>query len=303
MTYFSDLHSMTAPSPPISHFVHRNGLRLHHLDWGNSGGQPIVLLHGIRLHAHCWNDFARRFAGEYHVLALDARGHGDSGWSGTGDYHLHTYYEDLCAVMDALDLPPVILAGHSLGARTSMLYTHLHGERVAKLVLVDMGAGLPGVIERQDFSRVTETPPPRDFGSLDEAKDYLGGILKLAPAEMIDESVIHGMRQREDGRYVWKYDPQLGGRPQPMPGKREWDLWEAVKTIACPTLLLRGQNSMVVTPEIGARMSAEMTDFRQEEIANAGHALFTDQPLAFAESMRGFLHPGSSHPVSGGGQS
>ena len=78
-----------------------------------------------------------------------------------------------------------------------------------------------------------------------------------------------------------------------MPGKREWDLWEAVKSIACPTLLLRGQHSKVVTAEIASRMSADMPDCRQEIIANAGHALFTDQPAAFAQSVGAFLNSGS----------
>lgn len=279
---------MSDPSP-ASQFVEVNGLRLHHLDWGGAGRTPVVLLHGIRLHAHCWGDFARRYRGDYRVLALDARGHGDSAWSPEGDYHLHTYYEDLCGVLEACGLERVMLIGHSLGARTAMLYAHLHPERVEKLVLVDMGAGLPNPISRQDFSRITETPPPQDFASHEEAIVYLGAILKQAPRDMIEESVVHGMRENPDGRLTWKYDPSLGIAPRPAPGKREWDLWEAVKTIACPTLLLRGENSKVVTPEIAARMAAEMADCRLEGIANAGHALFTEQPAAFAESVGRFL--------------
>lgn len=279
---------------PTSQYTDAGGLRLHHLDWGNAGRTPVVLLHGIRLHAHCFSNFARRFRDGYHVLALDARGHGDSDWCEDQDYHQHTYYEDLCAVIDGRELQPLVLIGHSLGARTAMLYTHLHPERVVKLVLVDMGAGLPQPISRQDFSRVTETPPPRDFASHEEASDYLAAILSQAPREMIEESVEYGMRQKENGRYTWKYDPRLGGTPQPQPGKREWDLWEVVKTITCPTLLLHGANSRVVTPEIAARMQAEMTDCRLERIERAGHALFTEQPDVFAEHVGKFLNGGGT---------
>lgn len=275
---------------PSSHYVYVKGLRLHHLDWGNPDGTPVVLLHGIRLHAHCWNDFSRRFRDQFHILALDARGHGDSEWSDERDYHLHTYYEDLREVLDARELPPMILVGHSMGARTAMLYAYLHPERVRQLVLVDMGAGLPKAVDKGDFSRITETPPPKDFATHEEASDYLAAILHRAPRDMIEESVRHGMRLTASGRFGWKYDPSLGGRPQPRPGQREWDLWEAVRTIGCPTLLLHGSESRVVTPEIAGRMAEEMADCHLERIDQAGHALFTEQPGTFADSVARFLN-------------
>ncbi len=281
---------MTASAAdPQSHHVQANGLRLHHLDWGNAEKPALVLVHGIRLHAHVWSHFSRAFRDLFHILAVDQRGHGDSAWAPPGHYHLHDYYEDLRAVLDARDLHDITLVGHSLGARVSMLYAHLHPEQVRRLVLVDMGAGLPASIEKVDFSRVTETAPPKDFGSHAEAIEYLGDILRLAPKDMIEESVIFGMRQREDGRWVWKYDPGLGGRPQPRPGTREWDLWQVVKTIRCPTLLLHGQMSKVVTEDIARRMAADMPDCRVQRIDQAGHALFTDQPEAFAASVGRFL--------------
>ena len=274
---------------PESQYVEHAGLRLHHLDWGRSDRPALVLVHGIRLHAHVWGHFARAFRDRYHILALDQRGHGESAWAPDGHYHLHDYYEDLRAVVEARGLKRFVLIGHSLGARVSMLYSHLHPDAVERLVLVDMGAALPASTTTMDFSRVTETPPPKDFTSHEEAIAYLGGILKLAPKEMIEESVHQGLRRNPDGRYTWKYDPRLGGRPQPRPGTREWDLWEVVKTIRRPTLLLRGELSRVVSSEIAQRMGAEMPDCRVEQIDRAGHALFTDQPEAFATSVGRFL--------------
>jgi len=106
---------------------------------------------------------------------------------------------------------------------------------------------------------------------------------------MIEESVVHGLRRRPDGRYAWKYDPRLGGRPQPRPEAREWDLWEVVPGIQSPTLLLHGEHSQVVSPEIARRMGELMPACRVERIDRAGHALFTDQPEAFAASVGRFL--------------
>ena len=281
--------SLATQPEPTHHFIQIDSQRLHHLDWGGQGRPPIVMLHGIRLHGYVWGDFCRRNQDARHILTLDHRGHGDSDWSPHNHYHLHDYYEDLRAVMDARELEPFDLIGHSLGARVALLYTHLHPERVRRLVLVDMGAGLPRMIGKTDFSRVTETPPPQDFASHAEATEYLGALLKLGPRELIEESVRHGMRKLANGRFTWKYDPALGGPPQPRPEAREWDLWEAARGIDCPTLLLHGEYSKVVTPDIVERMRHEMPNCRTEQIDHAGHALFTDQPLAFAESVARFF--------------
>lgn len=277
------------PAQPVSHTVTHKGLRLHHVEWGAPGGDALVMLHGIRLHAHCWGHFGRRFAGGYRVLALDARGHGESDWARPEDYHLQDFYEDLHAVLESRNLPPVTLIGHSLGARVAMLYTHLHPQGVARLVLVDMGPGLPAAALNRDFSRVTETPQPQEFGSHEEAVDYLAALLSRAPREMIEESVRHGMRPAGDGKFAWRYDPALGGVPLSHKDKREWDLWQVVETIACPTLLVYGADSRVVTPDIAGKVARIMPDCRVERIENAGHALFTEQPEEFARSVGRFL--------------
>ena len=274
---------------PVSRFVLRNGLSLHHLEWSGNGADPLVMLHGIRLHAHCWSHFSRSNRGRHRILALDARGHGDSNWGLPEDYHLHDFCEDLASVMDSSGLREATMIGHSLGGRTAMLYAHLHPSRVKRLVLVDIGPSLPERSQVKDFSRMTETPPPKDFASHEEATEYLAAILHRAPREMIEESVRSGMREMEGGRFTWKYDPALGGPALPRPGKREWDLWEVAASIPCRTLLLYGEHSQVVTDEIARRMVREMPDCRVERIPEAGHALFTEQPEAFARSVEKFL--------------
>jgi pimeloyl-ACP methyl ester carboxylesterase len=277
-----------APGAPVRRFVLHQGLRLHHLEWGDGLGEPLVLLHGIRLHAHCWGHFSRSFQERYRILALDARGHGESAWA-PGRYHLHDFYEDLRSVLDDRGIGAATLIGHSLGGRIAMLFAHLHPERARRLVLVDIAPSLPASAGAHDFSRMTETPPPKDFASPAEATAYLSAILHRAPRALIEESVRHGMRAREDGRFVWKYDPALSGPPLPRPGGREWDLWEVAARLACPTLLLYGEHSRVVSAEIAERMIRDMPNCRAERISGAGHALFTEQPEAFARSVARFL--------------
>jgi len=67
---------MAKTGKPKEKYLSVNGIRLHYLDWGNCRLQPILLLHGFMGHAHVWDEFAQTFRAQYHVIALDQRGHG-----------------------------------------------------------------------------------------------------------------------------------------------------------------------------------------------------------------------------------
>lgn len=272
-----------------SHFVVREGIRLHHLDWGSADRPTILLVHGSRLHAHVWNDFCRRFHDRYRIVAVDQRGHGDSGWCADRNYTLEDFYQDLRAVVAERNLQRFTLIGHSLGGRVSMLFAERHPERVERLVLVDIAAGRPaGRAPNEDLSRIAETPPPRAFDTPDEACEYLARLMFRAPRYMIEESVRHGMRRLDDGRYTWKYDPALLQRAPAAPV----DLWSTVRRIEASTLLQYGAVSRVVDEPLAQRMAATMPRCRIERIEAAGHALFTDRPDAFAASVGRFLDAG-----------
>ena len=272
------------PVSAKSHHVVRDDIRLHHLDWGNEGKHPIVLVHGSRLHAHVWNHFSRRFESRFHIVAVDQRGHGDSGWCPRQSYELEDFYRDLRAVIEARGLKRFTLIGHSLGGRVSMLYASRHPEDLERLVLVDITPGRPNASPGADFSRITETPGPGEFDSQEAAIEYLGKLLFRAPADMIEESVRHGMRRTNGDQYTWKYDPAFRRRVvAPI------DLWGAMQSLSTPTLLLYGSHSNVVTPELAARLGQIMPNCTVERVENAGHALFTDQPEAFAASVERFL--------------
>ena len=269
-----------------SRFVARDAIKLHHLDWGNQGRHPLVLVHGSRLHAHVWNHFSRRFSDRYHVIALDQRGHGDSEWGGRGGYQMEHFYEDLRAVVEARELSRFTLIGHSLGGRVSMLYAHRHPERLERLVLVDITPGRPPVAAGTTDPDDSRTAPG-EFDSLETALAHLKRLMPRAPAELIEESVRSGMRKTGSGRYTWKYDPEfLSGARSRSAGI---DLWSMVKSIPTPTLLQYGSHSNVVNSELAARMGETMPRCTVERIENAGHGLFTDQPEAFAESVERFL--------------
>ena len=89
---------------PKDKYLKINGLRLHYLDWGTKGHQPMLLLHGFMAHAHVWDDFALRFRNHYHILALDQRGHGESQWAKDVAYTLDDHFSDIYQFIEALGL-------------------------------------------------------------------------------------------------------------------------------------------------------------------------------------------------------
>jgi pimeloyl-ACP methyl ester carboxylesterase len=240
----------------------------------------------------CLEQFRAPLQRQLHILALDQRGHGDSGWGRADSYHLEDFYRDLRAVVTQRALTRFTLIGHSLGGLVSMVYAHRHPADLERLVLVDITAGLPEVAPDADLSRISETPPPQDFDSVESATAYLRRIMSIAPPDVVAESVAHGVRTTDAGAYTWKYDPALAHRRRPVPPSM--DLWSMVSAIPTPTLLQYGSHSRVVTPQLAARMAATMPRCVVERIERAGHALFTDQPDAFADSVRRFLFGPSS---------
>src|SRR4051812_32070147 len=90
-----------------------NGLKLHYVDWGTEGRPPFVLLHGFSAMARYWDGFAVHMRDQYHVFALDQRGHGDSDWA--QDYGPDAMPSDLAQFVDGLGLQRFSLMGHSMG--------------------------------------------------------------------------------------------------------------------------------------------------------------------------------------------
>jgi pimeloyl-ACP methyl ester carboxylesterase len=169
-----------------------------------------------------------------------------------------------------------------------MVYAHRHPEELNGLVLVDITPGRPATAApTADLSRNIEAPGPGEFDTQEAALAYLARVMSRAPRHMVEESVRHGMRKTDAGRYTWKYDPALvRGRVQTPPG---FDLWSMMSTVPTTTLLQYGSHSNVVNAELAARLEKTMPRCTVERVEGAGHGLFTDRPDAFAESVERFL--------------
>ena len=127
------------PTLPEDRWVQVNGLDLHYLDWGGDRTKkPLILMHGIGGHAHQFDDFAPLWAETHHVIALDARGCGDSDWAREG-YAVQSFAADVAGIATKLGLYPFDYYGYSQGSRIGIALGAYFGELIDHLVLGDFG--------------------------------------------------------------------------------------------------------------------------------------------------------------------
>lgn len=273
-----------------------HGLDLHLLEWSDEG-VALLLLHGFGNDAHIWDDFAPAVAPYYRTLALDQRGHGDSAWDAERRYEHATMVADLEAATTALDVERLVIVGHSLGGRIATLFAGRQPERIAGLVLVDIGPELDprGILRIRMEVESSQEPV---FTSVEEYGRLLSLHYPAAQPKALLRMAQHGLRQREDGRYALKMDPALrgagfAGSPEDA-ALRERQMseaqWDALRRIACPTLVVRGAASDVFSAETAERMVDEvLAKGRLAVVPRAGHSVMTDNPEGFREAVAAFV--------------
>lgn len=247
---------------PIDRYITVNSIRIHYLDWGGEGKQPFLMLHGIGRIAHNFDHIAPRFQDDYHVLALDMRGHGDSGWSPEGAYLVEDYASDLEAFVEQLDLRDVVLLGNSTGGRVVQVYAGMHPERVAALISEDVGPERPNSIASALAGRIER----EEQGWSSEA-ELLASITANGsiPEDLQRTYVQYGSKRRADGRIVWKRDPNLAK------GFVVTDLWRFVERITAPTIYVLGGDSRIVPPETQQELRERLPDVEIVTIPGLGH--------------------------------
>lgn len=256
---------------------------------GPSDGQPVVLLHGGGQTRGSWRNAVVALArAGYRAMAVDQRGHGESAWSEDGDYLLDRFGEDLRRVIDSLDRRP-ILVGASLGGLASLLAA---GEApqadVAGIVLVDIVPWMEkkGGEQVVGFMRGTDG----GFDTLDEAADAIAAYLPHRPRPDRLDGLSRNLRQRDDGRWYWHWDPAFV-RPN-----AKWDMDDinrrlsaAAQAVRSPLLLVHGTASEIVSEAGAARFRAMLPDAQVVPIAGAHHMVAGDDNDAFLGALLTFL--------------
>jgi len=261
------------------------------------GGDPskpaVILLHGGGQTRHSWGGaMDELLARGYHVINLDARGHGDSGWSPDADYSLDAMSADLLAVVATLPAPPA-LVGASMGGMTLL---HAAGSSEATiasaLVLVD-------VVPRVDpvgAQKITSFMSGRldGFASLEEASEAVAAYNPHRPRPKDPSGLMKNLRWR-DGRLHWHWDPKFVNRTQPVePPLMAEVLLADAERIRQPTLLVRGMQSDIVSEAGVAEFREHIPGLEVFDVAGAGHMVAGDRNDAFNVGVLGFLqrhHP------------
>ena len=282
---------------PDAHDVLLRRMRFHYLDWGTAGRPPVVFLHGGGLNAHTWDIVCAALRRERHCVALDQRGHGESEWSPEMDYTTESQAADLDAFVAALGFDRFVLVGMSLGGANALAWAGQHSRRLAGLVLVDVGPETrsEGVRKIQAFT--SEAKP------LDSIDEFIDKALSFNPRrnrELLRRSLLHNLRRMPDGRFMWKYDQRHRGKVDPAAqAHRRELLWSAVKTVECPTLVVRGAQSDVFHDEDAERLASRLARGRWVRIEGAGHTVQGDNPAGLLVSLRAFLDEVTPAPLTG----
>jgi pimeloyl-ACP methyl ester carboxylesterase len=266
---------------PEDKFITANNLNLHYLDWGSPSAVPMILLHSLCGNAHYWDFFAHNMRDDYHILALDQRGHGDSDWAES--YGPRDYVLDLEAFVDSLKLSEFVLIGHSMGGINALIYAARHPDQVSALVIVDIGPEIDAAgIERMGRERASE---PEAFGSEGEAISYMKKLEPRQPDDFVRHQLKYALRREEKGRLTFKYDKKLRGTELRSP---TW-LWEHVNQIICPALLIHGAESDILAAEVAQTMAGSLAFGSILDVEGAGHSVPGDNPEAFETVVRDFL--------------
>ena len=283
---------------PTSRIYFSQRLRLHYVDWGNPEAPPLLLVHGGQDHCRNWDWVAAQLRKDWHVIAPDLRGHGNSEWSSDGSYPMTNYVYDLAQLIHQQELAPVTIVAHSMGGNVALRYTGIHPENVRKLVAIEgLGPSPKMLAERQQpvherlakwiqDTRALAGRLPRRYHSIEDAFARMQAENTHLSPEQARHLTHHGVNQNEDGTYSWKFDNYV--RVWQAYDIQQSELHQLWGRITCPTLLVYGKESWASNPEEDGRFkhfnTAKVVTFEK-----AGHWVHHDRLDDFLALMRDFL--------------
>jgi pimeloyl-ACP methyl ester carboxylesterase len=263
--------------------VRSGDVSIHYRKLGRAGATPLLIVHGLSYFSYDWLPIGQALGDEREVVAMDLRGFGDSDWSAAKDYSVPTMAADIVRLLDHLGWTRAVLAGHSMGGRSTTYVAAKHAERIAGLALIDYTPENAPAGSRRVTERVGNQPD--SFPSIEAAMEYFGKS---------DRARFEAYLRKTDAGFAVKRDLffrdqfrkllQTGERP-----KLGVDMWQLLGEVRCPILSIRGERSDMYAPESAAKMKAANARLRVTEVAGAGHDVAGDNPQGLLAALRPFL--------------
>ena len=255
--------------PAEGMFTTDDGAGIHYLEWpGPSDELALIFLHGGGLHAHTFDVAGNLLRQHARCIALDQRGHGESDWT-PGRYGAEHCADDIAAAVTRLGLKRVVVVGHSMGGIGAVAWAARNPPELAGLVIVDVGPELTSSATASINDFITTRP---SYANLEDVES---------------DSLAANLRWGEAGRLVSKYDDSQfhsGATTLPM----EDEMRALGRRIACPTTILRGERSQVLSDEAAAAFAADIDGATWRRISDAGHTIQSSNPRALADAVLDF---------------
>jgi pimeloyl-ACP methyl ester carboxylesterase len=270
-----------------SGFTIVEGRQVHYLEWGSVRAPTVLCLHGGGQTAYMFEELGGALRGEYHVLAPDLPDHGDS--DPAEGFGREAIARALLPFLAEFGVERLAIVGASLGGMVAMTLAAAHPGLVAAIVLIDVGHRL----EEEGVRRIIEFMSAHEsFASLEEAAEEIGRYVPYRKS-FRPESLTRNLRQRPDGRWVWKhgYGRRLREQSETPVGWQEVVAGVAADAarLCCPVLVLRGARSDVLSSEGAEEITALIPDARLAIVDRAGHLAAGDNPGSTTSLVRSFL--------------
>lgn len=268
----------------------------HHMayvEWGDAHNPRVLIcVHGLTRNGRDFDFLAQALEADYRVICPDVVGRGKSDWLANKSlYVMPQYCADMVTLLARLNVETIDWLGTSMGGLIGMALAAQPGNPIRRLVLNDVGP----VVSAVSLARIGDYlgTPPR-FDSIEEAEAYVRKV--SAPFGPLTDTqwrhlTVHAVREANDGKIEFVYDPgiaQAYRQGQQLSGGKDVELWPLFDAITCPTLLLRGEQSDLLTPQTAQAMTQRGPHAQLIEIPGVGHApvLMDDAQIA---PVRDFL--------------
>ena len=248
--------------------------RMSYVEWGEPGNpRVLVCVHGLTRCARDFDFLARELCGHYRVVCPDVPGRGESDWlKNPMEYAMPTYLGDMVTLIARTGAQSVHWVGTSMGGLIGMTLASLPDSPVARLVLNDVGPVITAVSLERIGTYLGEAPA---FPSLEAVEQFVRVV--AAPFGPHNDAqwrflTEHVARREPDGTYRLRYDPAIAVPFKAEAPHKDVELWQVYDAVRCPTFVMRGEHSDLLTRETAAQMAERGPRAKFVEIPGIGHA-------------------------------